>query len=198
MEEHMGTTELFVELIVIGIGAFIWIVVATFSVFGYRWVPLDQLFSVSALIPFLSIIYIVGIVTDRIADVLFEAIWVSRIQRKHYSSSDIAREDRRLIYSKSEYLANLIEYGRSRLRICRGWAFNAVLIIIASNFFILTQVSDDNLKTKLFVWVNLLVGFIAYFSWYSWYQLSDTQYRRVKGDAEFIRQSDSTKKRRTK
>jgi len=194
----MGTTDLFVELIVIGIGAFIWIVLATFSIFGYKWVPLDQLFSVSAIIPFLSIVYIVGIVTDRIADVLFDAIWGSRILSKHYADLNLARQDRRLIYSKDEYLANLIEYGRSRLRICRGWAFNALLIIIASNFFISTQISDDYLKTKLFVWVNLLIGFIAFFSWYSWYQLSGTQYRRVKGDADFIRQSESTKKRRTK
>jgi drug/metabolite transporter (DMT)-like permease len=195
----MGTTDLFVELIVIGIGALIWMVMATLSIFGYTWVPLDKLLSVSALIPILSIIYIAGIVTDRIADVLFDVIWASRIQRKYYSSSSLARDDRRLIYIKNEYLADLIEYGRSRLRICRGWAFNAVLIMIASNFFIATQVPDQVLRIKLFIWVNLLAGFIAYFSWYSWYQLSDTQYRRIKGDAEFLRQGDgATKGRKNK
>ncbi|MEP7137754.1 MAG: hypothetical protein ABI904_22745 [Chloroflexota bacterium] len=194
----MGTTELFVELVVIGIGAFMWMVLATFGIFGYIWVPLDQLLSVSALIPFLSVIYIVGIVTDRIADVIFEAIWVPRLQRKFYSSSDMARDDRRLIYSRNEYLANLIEYGRSRLRICRGWAFNAVLIMVAANFFISAQVSDHALQIKLYIWINLLVGFIAYFSWYTWYKLSDTQYRRLRDDANFIRQTDTAQKRRSK
>lgn len=194
----MGTTDLFVELIVIGIGAFAWIAIATLSIFGYEWVPLEQLFSVSALVPFLSFVYIVGIVTDRIADVLFDALWIPRLQRKHYPSLKDAREDRRLIYSKNEYLANLIEYGRSRLRICRGWAFNSLLILIASNFFIATQVVDPLLRTRLFIWINLLFGFVAFFSWYSWYQLSDTQYRRVKGDADFIRQGEGIKKRRTK
>ena len=183
----MGTTDLFVELIVIGIGAITWIVLATFSIFGYEWAPLDQLFSVSAIIPVLSIVYIMGIITDRIADILFDAIWTPKLLRKHYSSSESAREDRRLIYSENEYLANLLEYGRSRLRICRGWAFNAVLIVIASNFFIATQVTDNSLKTKLFIWINLIIGFVAFYSWYSWHQLMDTQYRRVKGDANFIR-----------
>ena len=194
----MGTTELFVELVVIGIGALAWMAIATFSIFGYTWVPLDQLLSVSALIPFLSVVYIVGIVTDRIADVIFEAIWVPGIQRKYYSSSDIARDDRRLIYSRNEYLANLIEYGRSRLRICRGWAFNAVLIILASNFFISAQVSNNALQNKLLIWVNILVGFIAFFSWYTWYKLLDTQYRRLKDDANFIRQGENAQKRRSK
>ncbi|MFN8413695.1 MAG: hypothetical protein U0Z26_15035 [Anaerolineales bacterium] len=135
----MGTTELFVELIVIGIGAVIWILLGTFSIFGYSWVPGEGFLSVPTLIPFLSLVYIVGIVTDRIADVLFEAT-VPKLQKKYYSSSDNARDDRRLIYSKNEYLANLIEYGRSRLRICRGWAFNAAaLILISANFFIVTR-----------------------------------------------------------
>jgi hypothetical protein len=194
----MGTTELFVELIVIGIGAVIWIVLGTFSIFGYTWIPNDELFSVSTLIPFLSLVYIVGIVTDRIADVLFEAIWVPKLQKKYYSSSALARDDRRLIYSSNEFLANLIEYGRSRLRICRGWAFNGVLIMIAANFFIATQVSGRDLQNKLFIWVNLLVGFVAYFSWYSWYRLQDTQYRRLKDDAAFIREQEKPAKKRSK
>jgi len=184
----MGTTDLFVELIVIGIGATAWVVLATFSIFGYEWAPLEQLLSVSAIIPALSIVYIMGIITDRIADILFEKIWTPKILRKHYASSEGAREDRRLIYIENEYLANLLEYGRSRLRICRGWAFNAVLIIIASNFFISTQVLDQSVKTKLFIWINLIIGFVAYYSWYSWHQLTDTQYRRLKGDASYIRQ----------
>ncbi len=194
----MGTTELFVELIVIGIGAVIWIVLGTFSIFGYTWIPNDELFSVSTLIPFLSLVYIVGIVTDRIADVLFEAIWVPKLQKKYYSSSALARDDRRLIYSSNEFLANLIEYGRSRLRICRGWAFNGVLIMIAANFFIATQVSGRDLQNKLFIWVNLLVGFVAYFSWYSWYRLQDTQYRRLKDDAAFSREQEKPAKKRSK
>lgn len=85
----MGTTELLVELEAIGIGAVSWAVLGTFAIFGYKWVPLDQLLSVSALIPFLSFVCVMGIITDRIADVIFESIGTKGIQRKHYSSSNV-------------------------------------------------------------------------------------------------------------
>ena len=194
----MGTTELFVELIVIGIGAFTWITLATFSIFGYTWIPREEFFSVSSLIPFLSLVYIAGIVTDRIADILFEAIWIPRLQKKYYSSSAAARDDRRLIYSSNEYLANLIEYGRSRLRICRGWAFNAVLTLVTGNIFVATQIARGDLQNKLFIWVNLLTGFLAFFSWLTWYQLQDTQYRRLKDDAAFLREKEKPAVKRSK
>jgi hypothetical protein len=194
----MGTTELFVELVVIGIGAAVWVVLVTLGIFGYTWVPIDKLLSVSTLIPFLSFVYIMGIITDRIADVIFEAIWTSRIQKKYYPSANLARDDRRLIYSQNEFLAKLIEYGRSRLRICRGWAFNAVLIIISANFFISVQVSNPDISSKLYVWINVLGGFIAFFSWYTWYKILDTQYRRLKDDANFIRQNEKSQTRRPK
>jgi hypothetical protein len=190
----MGTTDLFVELVVIGIGALVWIVVSTFSIFGYEWVPLEQVFSISSLIPFLSLIYIVGIITDRIADTLFGRIWVPKISKRYYASSEDETEDRRIIYSTNEYLANLIEYGRSRLRICRGWAFNSFLIMIASTCFIIAQIHDVALTRGLLVWINVVFGFITIFSWYSWYQLTDTQYRRVKGEADFIRRQNTKKK----
>jgi hypothetical protein len=194
----MGTTELFVELVVIGIGALVWVVLATFGIFGYEWVPLEKLFSVSALIPFLSFVYVLGIITDRIADVIFESIWTPRLLKKHYSSAALARDDRRLIYIRNEYFANLIEYGRSRIRICRGWTFNSVLILLASDYFIFTQVSNSDLRIQLFIWINVLVGFIAITSWYTWYKLSDTQYRRLKDDAAFIRKDEKAQKRKPK
>ena len=193
----MGTTELFVELVVIGIGAIVWVVLATFGIFGYQWVPFDKLFSVSALIPFLSFVYIMGIVTDRIADVIFETVWTPRLMKKHYPSAGVARDDRRLIYSRNEYFANLIEYGRSRIRICRGWTFNTVLILIASNYFIFMQVPNGDLRNQLFIWINLLFGFIAVSNWYTWYKLSDTQYRRLKDDAAFIRDDEKAQKRKS-
>lgn len=190
----MGTTELFVELVVIGIGAFSWIILLTFSILGYQWVPIEQVFSVTALFPLLSFIYIVGIITDRLADVIFSELWALNILKKYYPSVEKAIDDRRLIYSSNEYLANLMEYGRSRLRIARGWAFNSVLNLIAFNLFVLSQVSNDVLRTQLLVWGNSMIGLLAILSWYSWFELTKAQYQRTKGDADFLRHEDRTKK----
>lgn len=51
----MGTTDLFVELIVIGMGSTVWIFFLIISIFGFSWVDFNKLFSLPALFPFLSL-----------------------------------------------------------------------------------------------------------------------------------------------
>jgi hypothetical protein len=103
-----------------------------------------------------------------------------------------------MIYNTDQYLANLMEYGRSRLRIARGWAFNSAINLLAFNFFLKSQILDGELQNRLFGWGNCIIGFLAIFSWYSWYQLTDAQYRRSKGEANFLRQEDKKKISRKK
>ena len=53
----------------------IWVTLLVLSIFGYGWAPLDQLFFLPSLLPILAITYSFGIVTDRVADCLFDKIW---------------------------------------------------------------------------------------------------------------------------
>jgi len=71
----MNTTNLFVELIVIGVGAFIWLILLVLSVFGYAWIPIEHMLAPAVTIPMLAVIYVLGIISDRIADTVFDAIW---------------------------------------------------------------------------------------------------------------------------
>ncbi len=57
----MSTASLFVELVVIGVGALSWVVLLVLSVFGWNWVPTERVFSSVALVPLLSLIYVFGI-----------------------------------------------------------------------------------------------------------------------------------------
>ncbi len=52
----MSTTSLFVELIVVGVGAAIWLALLTLALFGYEWVqvPADKALSIPAAIATLS------------------------------------------------------------------------------------------------------------------------------------------------
>jgi hypothetical protein len=68
----MGTTNLFVELVVIGIGAAIWIVEIILACFGYEWIDAKYFQSTLATVVSVALVYILGIVLDRIADGLFE------------------------------------------------------------------------------------------------------------------------------
>lgn len=82
----MSTTDLFVELMVIGIGASIWLILFIFSIFGYEWVPVDRVASLFALIPVAAVVYVLGIIVDRIADTIFEKLWGQTLCEKVYKT----------------------------------------------------------------------------------------------------------------
>jgi hypothetical protein len=187
----MSTTDLFVELMVIGIGAAIWLILFIFSIFGYEWVPVDQVASLFALIPVAAVVYVLGIVVDRIADTIFEKLWSQTLCEKVYKTKREYFDDRRLIYTRSDRLGNLLEYGRSRLRICRGWTLNAVLIVISLNGFIWTQVCDRRWRTGLAIFCSIAVGLFALANWFAWRQLSQVNYRKVREQAAFLRSVES-------
>ncbi len=94
----MNTTDLFVELIIIGIGGAIWLCLLIFGMFGYDWVPLDETLALAALIPFLSVAYVLGIIIDRVADAIFERLWVPSLMKKVYEEKKEYWNDRRLMY----------------------------------------------------------------------------------------------------
>jgi len=67
----MSTTDLFVELIVIGTGAVIWLSLLIFSRFDLPQINPDSLYSLVILLPFASITYVIGIMMDRVADTVW-------------------------------------------------------------------------------------------------------------------------------
>ncbi|SRR6266446_5711981 len=185
----MGTTNLFVELVVIGVGALTWLVLLIFSVFGWQWVPTEKVFSTVALVPLLSLIYILGIVSDRIADTIFERWWNVDLRKASFPTVDAFHAARRQILTGSERLSELLEYGRSRMRICRGWALNSMFIAVALNLFIWTRLLQSRLVLSLFGTITAFLFGLA--SWYTWKKLSVTEYRKVKEQAEFLAETQT-------
>ncbi|MBX2865970.1 MAG: hypothetical protein KTR27_20660 [Leptolyngbyaceae cyanobacterium MAG.088] len=183
----MNTTDLFVELIVIGVGATIWVVLLVLGIFGYGWVPFDHLLALPSLLPILAITYIFGIVTDRAADSLFDTVWKSKLVQQFYVKDGDDYDDRRYIYLRSERLASLLEYGRSRLRICRGWVLNTTLILISLDVFILRQVSGVSTQIAMFLFSNLFLILLIYGLWFSWKQLTLADYRKVKRQSAWLK-----------
>ena len=190
----MSTTDLFVELIVVGIGAMAWLALFALAVFGTGWADADWLFSLPALVPLLALTYVVGIVVDRVTDVAFDRLWGRALYRRHYPGHESRAayyDDRRLIYMRAERLADLLEYGRSRLRISRGWAFNAAMLAVATNVFVWTRLEDAAVRAPISAfatvfWVALAVG-----AWYSWRRLDGNDYRRCREQAAFLRAESS-------
>lgn len=136
----MSTTHLVAELLVIGIGAGVWVVLFMAAALGYR---LDyQLAKIdpSLLVVLSGVAYVLGIATDRLAYALFRRV-EERIER-HVGRSRLStmREGsepagpaqmENYVLTRSEVLGAKIQYNRSRLRICRAWVVNTLAAAVA-------------------------------------------------------------------
>jgi hypothetical protein len=185
----VGTTNLFVELVVIGVGAAAWLVLLVLAAFGWAWVPVERAFSSTALVPLVSVVYLLGIVSDRIADTLFERWWVPRLRRERFPEIAAYHDARRDILTRSARLADQLEYGRSRLRICRGWALNAVLTALALDLFLWRRVGGPAAARLALFGTGALLA-LAWGCWYSWRALTVTEYRKVAEQADYLRRAN--------
>lgn len=178
----MKTTELFVELIVIGYGVIIWLIFLIMSIFGYSWLNLDYINSAQILLPSLIGAYVLGILIDRISDWIFRK-WEKNIRQNKlknlkncYPDFDYQRA-RTIVYDQSESLRSWFYYGRSRVRICRGWAINFFLMLINVNFFISFQCRNGNYNISIFI--TLIFTLLWSITVFSWYRLTSSEYERL-------------------
>jgi len=183
----MSTTNLFVELIVIGVSASAWLALLLLTAFGWRWIPVQPVLSPTALVPLLAVTYLLGIITDRVADSIFERLWTERVRSPEFANRDEYHEARHEVLLGSERLAELIEYGRSRLRICRGWALNGVLLAIAIALFAWRRIPDPAVAWRVALFGTGASLAVAAGAWFSWRKLSATEYRKLREQAAMLR-----------
>ncbi len=184
----MATTNLIVELVVVGTGAAIWIVLVVLTVFGYSWISFDRLvdlMTAPVLLPALSITYILGIVLDRLADTVFHPC-SERIRRNFYPTDKDYQSARTTLRTSSEALTELFEYGRSRIRVCRGWAVNSVLIGIALNLFIWIRLPAEAPRARLSAFGTISTAAILLGTVISWRELTRTEYGRVSEQSKHL------------
>lgn len=126
----METTALYVEYIVIGMETLIWIIMTVFIIVGDSFKQIIK-YCISNILPSIAMIitcYVLGLVTDRIADAIFE-------KRKKNIKKEYELEAKTSIaiwedYSNSTY-AN---FTLSRIRILRSTTFNSMLIGIMGSY----------------------------------------------------------------
>ncbi|HVF51331.1 MAG TPA: hypothetical protein VNA19_14675 [Pyrinomonadaceae bacterium] len=193
----MGTTNLFVELIVIGTGVAIWLVLLALTVFGYAWVRLDKEWMDSSFVAVFGLImvYVLGILFDRFANSIFkdDTLIGKRLYKLLYGKKRAHRkppqpfdnfdeydDTKAIVYSRLESLRDLYEYNRSRLRICRGWALNCVLIIVSLNLFIWTRLPQDYPRTRLSAAASALLLVMAFAAVQGWADLTSNENKNLK------------------
>jgi len=184
----MSTTSLFVELIVIGSGVFLWLLFLSLACFGISDIALNQTILLGSAIPVLSFIYVLGIVWDRLADAFFGRVWGDGLRSSEFEDIADYYDSRRVILTKSPELSELLEYGRSRLRICRGWTLNAPLVGLSLELFLFSR--PDLLQNTLAVSVLVVAVSVTLTlgCWFAWSSLAKAEYRKVKEQARYIRE----------
>lgn len=177
----MNTTNLFVELFVIGIGAAVWILLLLFSVLGYAWVDFDTLRSWNALLPIVAFIYVLGIVVDRIADTLLRKPDRRLRDRAFAGAEKDYHYVRTYVFYYSEKFKDIFDYSRSKLRICRAWIFNFALNGIATVVLVWTRIPEPPVLPKWLLSVLALSAgaLLAFGSWHTWYRLTNNFYVRL-------------------
>ncbi len=191
----MRTTNLFVELLVIGFGAASWVGLLAMALFGVP--PLSVALSAEALVAATPLVYLLGILMDRAADWTFEKLWEEKLLAaktggKLFSSVEEYYECRRYILNHSPALAKELEYGRSRLRICRGWTLDAALAAVALNVFIWVKLSAGAVACRLSLFGTAGCLLLAWGSQRAWRSLASKQYDKIARQGKYLMDRDAT------
>ena len=187
----MTTTTLYAEILVVGSGTALFIVLLFYSLFGnVSWASklggLSSIESIVSLIPVLSVFYLLGIVVINAAHILFEGREQER-RRKELSRIESNYETIRntLYTSPHKELIEDFEFRRSKVRICRGWFINALLIIVA----LLTYLWTGQMPaTIVWFWITI-VGLLMIGTHVSWWTATDTELQWLKAYAKQNSQS---------
>lgn len=184
----MNTTNVFVELLVIGLGPLTALILLVLIALDPGTMRLADVMATSSslalIVPMLAATYILGIIVDRVADELFGSFGSKRIRHRYFEDDDEYHDARRTIIYHSELMYRLRQYGRSRMRICRGWAVNAVLLVGPANVFAVRF----GVELGMLLLINGALLATLAGTLFAWRALAIGEYRKVKGGAEFIRQ----------
>ncbi|MFN6483339.1 MULTISPECIES: hypothetical protein [unclassified Nostoc] len=185
----MNTTALFVELIVIGTGAAIWLIILLLSIFGYTWIPWKETTALVALIPVLSVVYVLGIVVDYLAFLLYGK-WDKRLRRQKFINKEESESARIYVYTYATInIINRLEYDRSRIRIVRAWSINCFILAISTLIFVWSQLSlmRFSLRLSLSIFSALAFGIGIVSTLYVWRTLSLGYYGQIAQASVFLK-----------
>ena len=185
----MNTTTLYAELIVVGSGTTMFIVLFFYSLFGdASWFSklgdLSSVESVISLIPVLSVIYLLGIIITNLGHLFFRK-WEDGLRTEKFPGLKREYEDvsTDLYTSDDTELVEQFEFRRSKIRICRGWFINSILILIALLSYLWTGKMPEAIVwfSIIIVWL-LMIGIRV-----SWLNATNTELKWLKSYAKKIK-----------
>lgn len=171
----MNTSGYIIELIIAGAGAVVWILLFTFAILGYDWVPVDFLIEPGVVIMLSPFVYVIGVITDRLVDSVFEKYFSENPGNPLFMSQHEYVKAITQVYMAAESLKELFEYNKRRIRICRAWSFNSLMIMFGAILLIIlphtpfTEIIDRFLAILT---ILIVFGISSYLSFRAWRSLS--------------------------
>ncbi|NEB79541.1 hypothetical protein G3I40_30625 [Streptomyces sp. SID14478] len=168
---------MFVEVLVVGIGALTAAVLLLIALIGpASTAKLAPLASSSAAAGVgLAAAYALGILVDRAADAALTPH--RRRLRTSFFPSNTVYAQARLRLAGFPVLAARADYARSRMRICRGWTLNTLLLALAAD---LAMLRYSFAHRPLILAVATAFGLATAFGFYrAWRALTVTGYRKL-------------------
>jgi hypothetical protein len=185
----MSITTLYAELVVVGTGALLFIVLFAYAFFGdlsfVMKFPTSALGATIVLIPILSVIYLLGIIIANVSHLLFRG-FETDLQRKAFEKEKIEGGEyekvRNELYTSrdAQNLVHDFEFRRSKVRICRGWYLNSLLIIVA----ILACFGTGRIALSTTVFCSIAFALLAAGAFLSWYTATITELQWMKSFAK--------------
>lgn len=178
-----------IELLATGIEAMGWIGVILLSVLKVPWHSLDIPSGVGTLlcVAGLVVTYAVGVVVDRVSDLLFLPVdrMIERRLIRGLPSEPMMRLE---VLHRSEGLGSLLSYARSRVRIARSTFLNLLILIVV---IVSLSLVDKNwgraiISSPLLVSIVIIVPLMA-LSALAWVRLSWSYYCRLTQSYDLLR-----------
>jgi hypothetical protein len=172
----MATTSLFVEILVVGSIAEIWIALLLFSFGNLDSASMSLIagiaekFSTLLLFPLLTLTYAVGWVVNFLTERLFKFPFQSRFRDRVFKNSGVMYSDARsiVVQNASQKVIDEMDFDRHILRVSRSSVFSFIMIAIA-----LSRYLDRNSSFVVAgIVVSLAISTLSFLQWFTRYKHS--------------------------
>lgn len=198
----MNTTLIFAELLIVGLQTGFWLFFIFTNLYGYEWLgKINPVafgnWETTILVVSVSVLYMLGIATDRIADLIFSK-WENGIKEKIIPKSPLPPLTvMRFEVSKgNDYLNKHFEYTRSRMRIARASSLNFFLTTVLASTSIIFRLDNSHYPEKWnLLAVVIIIGLIiTSTSIYAWQNLTSSYFVYIRNNYNFYNESKSKRK----
>ncbi|MFJ5157073.1 hypothetical protein ACIQCF_37185 [Streptomyces sp. NPDC088353] len=173
----VAATAMFVEVLVVGIGFLTGLGILTAAIAGpdntRKLAPVGG--TPLAAGAALAFAYALGILIDRAADTALTP--ARRRLRAQSFPTSAAYAQARLKLTEIPALTARADYARSRLRICRGWVLNSILLTLATDLALGRYPVEH--RALLLATATVLGALAAVGFYLSWHTITATGYRKL-------------------